>query len=257
MEAAARRAIALDPNSVNGIVIQAYLQAVPRRWALIEDALSEGLSLDASNPDVLSFYSGMLVMVGRVKEAIAVMQQLHELEPFIPLYDGNLADALWVDGQNEAAIAKFKENLGRVGSGSGPGLARIYASLGRYEEAADVLSRFPGNALVSTPGLSEVVVRLLRSAPAKAASPETLPALGGFGFIYLHIGAPERALEFYEQAPRDTLDILPLWHPSYAPVRKMERFKAVVRAAGLFDYWRERGWPPFCHPVGADDFACD
>jgi len=36
-----------------------------------------------------------------------------------------------------------------------------------------------------------------------------------------------------------------------------ERFKALVRKAGLVDYWRARGWPDVCHPVGADDFACE
>jgi hypothetical protein len=40
-------------------------------------------------------------------------------------------------------------------------------------------------------------------------------------------------------------------------VRKTERFKTLVRAAGLVDYWKARGWPDLCHPVGADDFACN
>jgi len=25
---------------------------------------------------------------------------------------------------------------------------------------------------------------------------------------------------------------------------------------GMVDYWRARGWPKFCQPVGADDFTC-
>jgi hypothetical protein len=37
-------------------------------------------------------------------------------------------------------------------------------------------------------------------------------------------------------------------------VRKLAQFKAVMRQVGLVDYWRERGWPAFCRPVGADDF---
>jgi hypothetical protein len=39
-------------------------------------------------------------------------------------------------------------------------------------------------------------------------------------------------------------------------VRKTERFKAYVRKAGLVDYWRARGWPDLCRPVGTDDFVC-
>jgi len=46
-------------------------------------------------------------------------------------------------------------------------------------------------------------------------------------------------------------------HPSSAPVRKTKAFKDRLRSTGLLDYWRVRGWPDVCHPVGADDFACD
>jgi len=42
-----------------------------------------------------------------------------------------------------------------------------------------------------------------------------------------------------------------------ASVRNTERFKTLVRNAGMVDYWRARGWPDFCKPVGANDFACE
>ncbi len=48
-----------------------------------------------------------------------------------------------------------------------------------------------------------------------------------------------------------------LWHPSYSDLRRTERFKAFVRADGLVDYWRVKGWPEFCRPMGADDFVCE
>ena len=47
------------------------------------------------------------------------------------------------------------------------------------------------------------------------------------------------------------------WHPSYAALRRTERFKTLVRASGLIDYWRAKGWPEVCRPVGYDDFVCD
>jgi hypothetical protein len=48
-----------------------------------------------------------------------------------------------------------------------------------------------------------------------------------------------------------------LFEPVYAPLRKMERFKTYIRNAGLVAYWRERGWPDLCRPMGAGDFECD
>ena len=41
-----------------------------------------------------------------------------------------------------------------------------------------------------------------------------------------------------------------------ARVRATERFKGLALATGLVDYWRERGWPKACWPLGEYDFAC-
>jgi hypothetical protein len=79
------------------------------------------------------------------------------------------------------------------------------------------------------------------------------------GFIYAYVGAPERELEYPEQAVKEgslaTMGVV--WRPSTAPVRKTERFKTLMRNAGLVDYWRARGWPDLCSPMGTDDFVCD
>ena len=87
---------------------------------------------------------------------------------------------------------------------------------------------------------------LLHRAPQAVESAVNLPRLGSLGFIYLYVGASERFLEFFEATVKAEYvcnGIGWLWHPSYAHIRKTERFKAVVRSAGLEQYWRERGGP--------------
>lgn len=34
------------------------------------------------------------------------------------------------------------------------------------------------------------------------------------------------------------------------------RVKAKLVEYGFVDYWREKGWPNVCRPLGADDFEC-
>ena len=47
------------------------------------------------------------------------------------------------------------------------------------------------------------------------------------------------------------------WIIPYSGVRALPGFKALLRDAGIVDYWRESGkWGDFCKPVGADDFEC-
>jgi adenylate cyclase len=254
---AAQRAIELDPNLVDGQVQYGRLLATAGRWVQAEDVLSKAVSLDPNHPDALEAYSGLLLGVGRLEEALALKQRLHTLEPYVPLYVGNLAHALWLNGQIDAAIALWKDNLERQGAGAHLGLAEIYASLGRYADAADITSQMLSQERWQRfRELISVGAQLLRSAPAKIGTAEKLPLLAEQSFIYLHVGAPERALEFYEEGPRGMNEFGSLWHLSYKPLRRTERYKKLVRNIGLVDYWRERGWPEFCRPVGADDFEC-
>jgi hypothetical protein len=88
----------------------------------------------------------------------------------------------------------------------------------------------------------------------------SLPRLGNLSFAFMHVGAPERVLEFYQDEVRGNyfqpISTTWFWHPSYAAVRQTPQFKTLVRDLGLVDYWRARGWPAQCRPAGADDFTC-
>jgi len=260
-EMAALRAIQLDATLADGHVGLGVLQVSRGNFLLGEASLAKALALDPNNADGLYYYSNMLARVGKVKEALAMKLKLQALEPLVPLFIDTAAVVLWLNGQTDAAIAMMKE-IPPARWANGP--ADIYASLGRYTDAANALweewesspeDRRPPRDIV------EEAMRLLRMAPARPSSPQTLPSLGGLNFVYLYVGLPERTLEIYERNVElkysSILGGSTFWHPSYAAVRKTERFKAYIRNAGLVDYWRARGWPDLCRPVGADDFACD
>jgi hypothetical protein len=89
----------------------------------------------------------------------------------------------------------------------------------------------------------------------------TLPRSQTLTWVYLHAGAPGRALAYYEDSVEAgyllNSPMIDVWHPSYAPMRKLDRFKAFARKAGLVDYWKARGWPDLCHPTTGDDFVCN
>jgi hypothetical protein len=196
-----------------------------------------------------------------VKEALAMREQLISIEPLVRVYSANITELLWTSGRTDAAIARAIANAEVAPGSLAPViLARIYSSQGRYTDSADALMMIPPGRYPE--GMVEAAVRLLRTAPAAAASPQNLPLLHGeLGFVYLQVGAPERMLQPLEDevAAGSFVPLLntQFWHPSYAPVRKTERFKAFVRNAGLVEHWRAKGWPEFCRPAGAADFTCD
>jgi hypothetical protein len=112
------------------------------------------------------------------------------------------------------------------------------------------------------PATIDEASRVLRTAPAKTASPQPMLSNGPLGFVYLYAGAPERALDYYQRFaeagyPLPINGDAAIWATAYAPVRKTEAFRVYVRKAGFVVYWKAKGWPDLCHPMAGDDFACD
>ena len=254
-DALARRATALDPRSAEGFVALAYANMVQRRMVAAEDAFKRALALNPNHADGLHGYSQLLAALGRIKESLALREHLQTIEPFIINYTADTAEIYWLAGDTGKAVAMLQPfRPGRTLE-----LALVEASAGHYREAAAALREMP--ATNYPPGMLEAAAKTLESAPAKAAAPADLPRLGNMSFAYMHVGAPERVLEFYEDEIKagyfQPISTTWFWHPTYEAVRKTERFKTVARDLGLVDYWRARGWPAQCHPVGANDFACD
>jgi TolB-like protein len=264
-EAAARRAIELDANLPDGYSQLGIITAGKWDLAQADELFSKALALDPLHPDTMHFYATYLGAAGRVKEAIAMRERLMRIEPLVGLYTANYEEMLWVDGQEDALNARLRERPPNSPGFLATFFSRMYAAQGRYAEAADAVKTAPRDR--HPEGAVEAAERLLRAVPISSAgsSAQSLPRLDGdlegLDFVYVHVGAPELVMQAYEDGLAGGVPLIQsfvlLWHPSYAPVRKTERFKAHVRAFGLVDYWRTKGWPDLCRPVGADDFECN
>ena len=258
-ENAAKQALSLDPQSAIAYGGLASIQYHLGKWAEAEDFSKKALELDPNEPDVLHLYGYLLAEVGHIKRALVARDRLRALEPFVPIYNAVTAGLMQIDGNNDAAIAILEPISAEAGGGHYRNflLARAYAARGQFDKSADTLLSITGNLV--TRRSVEDAARLIRK-PIQSDAPQQLPALEGeLGFVYTHIGAIERVLDY----PEHTLAITHwaqgrdnLWLPLAAPIRKTERFKRLVRDLGLVEYWRMRGWPDHCRPVGTDDFAC-
>ena len=257
-ETAAREAIRLNSRDALAYAVLARIPSASSSWTGSEDLFKQALALDPNETEILASYSGALASAGRLKTALDVIEKARALEPFDPLFNIAYARDLQLVGQNRAAISILEAipaDAVRRGSRN-LYLARSYAVEGRFAEAADTLAVHD----ISVAASLDDAVRLLRSAPAKVSTPESLPALeGALTFVYAYVGAMERVLDGPERLgtvrPRSVLPFV--WAPEFSDMRKTERFKRYVRNAGLVDYWRARGWPDLCRPVGAEDFVCD
>lgn len=250
----ARRAVALDPKDATAWVALGYVRLVQRNMIAAEDAFRKALRLDPNQADGLHGYSQFLAAMGKIKESLALRDHLQAIEPSIVNYTADTAEIYWIAGDTDKAI----QMLQPFRPGRTMELALILAASGRYHEAASALREMPQTNWPD--GLLEKAAKLLDTAPAQNP-PDSMPALGSLSFTFLHVGAPERVLEYYEDEVKggyfQPISATWFWHPVYAPVRKTERFKKLVRDLGMVDYWRARGWPQWCHPTSPNDFACD
>jgi len=188
----ARRATALDPKSAEAFVALGYANLVQRKMVAAEDAFKQALALNPDQADGLHGYSQLLAAMGRIKESLAMREHLQAIEQFIINYTADTAEIYWLDGDTEKAVAMLQPfRPGRTLE-----LALVEASAGHYREAAAALREMPAQNYPA--GMLETAARTLDSAPAKAAAPAALPRLGNMSFAYMHVGAPERVLEFYE-----------------------------------------------------------
>jgi TolB-like protein len=257
-EAAAQRAVELDPALPDGYSALALLHSTRGNFLAAVDAADKALSLDANHSYALVSQATTLAMVGQLDRALVVSRSGLQQEPFTPQFMLVAADMAWLTGQTDVAI-----KLARDVSSNTPDrvvlLIKFLASAGRFAEAADLVREFPPDSFL--PGVLTEAERLLRSAPAPLSLSRRVPRLGLLDFIYLNVGAPDHALDYiedsYDAGALFTPRVHNLWHPAYAAVRQTARFKALVRKIGLVDYWRARGWPKFCQPVGADDYTCN
>ncbi len=254
-DALAHRAATLDPKSAEAFVALGYANMVQRRMLAAEDAFKQALALNPNQADGLHGYSQLVAALGRIKESLAMREHLQEGEPFITNYTADTAEIYWLDGATEKAIAMLQPfRPGRTLE-----LALVQAAAGRYPEAAAAIREMPASNYPA--GMTEAAAKILESAPAKSAAPDALPRIGNLSFAYMHVGAPERVLEFYEDEIRagyfQPISTTWFWHPTYAAVRKTARFKNVVRDLGLVEYWSARGWPAQCRPMAGNDFACE
>jgi TolB-like protein len=263
-EKAAREAMRLDPQLATAYAVLGAIEGYKRNWAASVELYNKAIDLDPNDPDNIETYGTVLATIGYLKEALRLREQVHALEPFIPDYNNFLGQSLVVSGRIEDAIRTLEAGHatgGQLGFEKEV-LARAYFAAERYEDALRTMLAIPKGRYGDSGQLIENAAGLLRNAPTKSVVAATLPVVPGrLNFVYAHVSAPGRMMEYPERAFEvgigTSSGLRNIWDPINAPLRKTEGFKALMRKAGLLDYWRAKGWPDLCQPIGADDFECD
>jgi TolB-like protein len=262
---AALRANALAPEAAMTLHAMANVARLEYRYADAERLYLRSMQADPTYPDVREDYAELLDFVGRDRDSLAVAQQLVTLEPFVrnfwsKVYYAAIALDRGDLARDAAAHIRAIDPDNWRGVSDDLGLQLAW---GRMDLAQKSLAA----AVARNPKVMADDVVLMKWATRQpdadaaavqrvlAYSPDTDP------LVYLAIRGDADAifarLRDEKQDPSLRLQLYEFFRLVPArPLLADPRAKALLRDFGFEAYWREKGWPALCHPVGSDDFEC-
>jgi TolB-like protein/Tfp pilus assembly protein PilF len=198
-----RRAVELDPNNLLARVVLGDLLTALGRFPEALEQKRRAVAVDPLSAVAQSSYGRTLYRARRYEEAIAHLQRAIELEPQVTLHPHRLADVYEQMGRIQDALPiRQKQAEAGADSYSLASLSRIYARLGRHQEAQAALAK------------------AIRGEP---------PSVLALALAYFALGDKDRCFEWLNKGVDDRQNVL-FWKidPQLDPVRSDPRFQALI-----------------------------
>jgi len=261
---AAERALELDPSLSMPWAVKA--QIMQDQWPIDFGAqfvaYDKAMAADPRNASALLWRGITWTKLGFFDRALADLDRAVVLEPNYLNAVRHKALALLYAGKEDEAIALFESGIakGFVSSRTENFIAPLWAR-GRRTEALLLMgvgSMAPDlrDALITSLDHPEKPFANARAMVERHASdPELDPALGTIAVsqLYLWLGDYDSV---GTSDDRVTTTIV-AWDRYPATFRNSPGMKLKLEKMGVTAYWRAKGFPPQCRPVGGNDFTCD
>jgi serine/threonine-protein kinase len=244
VEAAAKRALALDSTQAEAHVGLAMMHAHAWEWDAAGDEFRRALALDANDVSAHTQYARYLIAVGRPQDALTELRAAANLDPVSGIAPAWMIDAQLALGRIDEALAQSKATY-EIDSTLLPSIelsGLAYAAAKRYDESLRRERRFRSSAPPFPANLAFVFGQtgMRDSALAMARDFEARPRTGSSEIVialaYLGLKDTARALDALERST-DLRGIWPSFQPlcsfQYDQLRSSPRFAALVRRVGL------------------------
>ena len=245
-EAAAQRALAIDPGTASAHVALGEIYEYRRQWAQSEQSFLRALTLAPGDAETVNQYAQFLSIIGQNEAALRQIDHAHQLDPLSAIIDSVRSGILMALRRDDAATAQLEATIAaHPDFAVARWVAMIhYATLRRFPEAEaqarasarssganpdDLASLVRGMA---DPTVRAETVRSLKSfIAANPANDEPLSDAILLSLLGDHDGALER-IETFTGNPGTAPGGL-LWTPSLDPVRDDPRFQAALKKMDL------------------------
>ena len=263
---AATRAGELAPDSAATEHVLANVARERFDYVEAERHYLRSITLDPSYPDAREDYSELMYLVGRPEDSLRATNELVRLDPyFIVGWMRRLSAAITLDDRAdvESSLRRLRV-LGPNFPDTRFGALNYALTYARRDEVrtavADMQVRYPpdGKLLqVLIPwvqGDANADEQAARAALKELPSTETSTFSVARGDVTAYLDYSNQAgpmgqtylfADAYTSQPSAGLSLL-----------RDPRFKAKLVEYGFVRYWREKGWPQGCRPLGESDFEC-
>jgi TolB-like protein/tRNA A-37 threonylcarbamoyl transferase component Bud32/tetratricopeptide (TPR) repeat protein len=275
------RVLALAPQSWIALRIRSEQLANEQRWAQSIEVARQILDTGPFTLERAYPYINVIAAVGHFDETIDLVERVIRSEPLVMFPSRDQQWNLTAARRYREAAAEYQRSRDFEGSHTKPSHI-VFLRVLALEASNRSAARAAYERLESELGADERPAffdelrpllddRAALRALIRKVVEERRPRFESVYLIADAVDEPEAALASvralvdtpvyrdFAAAPvhRDFRKYWELWIIPYSGVRTLPGFKALLRDAGIVDYWRQSGkWGDFCKPVGADDFQC-
>jgi TolB-like protein/Flp pilus assembly protein TadD len=239
-EAAARRALELDPSEAEAHATLGHMRMHAWRWAEAEREFQLAIDLSPGYAPAHQWRAFNLASRGRLDEAVAQSRRAEQLDPLSPIIGADVAQVLYFAGRDQEAIAQSRKTLQMSPSFAEARRILFLALLrtGHRAEAARELAAYVRNPDGGPGGSVGYAYALLgqRAEAERTRAELSVRPRGRFippydlAVIHAGLGERDRAFARLEEAvsTNDPESMLLPVDPRLATLRRDPRFAAVL-----------------------------
>ncbi len=243
-EAAALRAVDLDPSRAEPYATLGHLRMHAWQWPAAEQAFQRAIALNPGYASAHQWRAYNLASLGRMTEAVEAIERAQQLDPLSLIINADHAQVLYFAGRDAEAVAQCGKTL-QMGAYFAEALrVRFLARLreGRREEARadlEAYRRLPDGGPGGSVGYAYAVLGRRKEALAvldelKKQSPRVIPAYD-FAAVYAGLGEADEAFRWLDKAlsNQDPESMILPVDPRLDRLRADPRFRSLLVRMGV------------------------
>ena len=243
-EAAALRALEIDPQSAEALSALAFIRSVVGwKWSEGEDLYRRAIASNPGYAKARHWYAvDYLALLGRFSEAFREIQIARDLDPLSLIIHEGYAYLHTMRRDYQTALDSLRQTMGLEAGfyKSYASMGRVLSLMGRHEEAIEMLR----SAWQLSPELASVLAALGQTLGLAGSLEEARQCLGdleamsrrthvpctSFAILNLGLGERSRSLDWLERgADRREIGLGVIhMHPLYDPLRSEPRFQRLL-----------------------------